>query len=587
MPFTFADIDDTVNPSQMANDANTDTRIVSCGSSLYAAVQDGRYSKSKSLVLMYKNSGSGWVLKDDANSKLLRIDPDNSSSQSLFVYGTKLYVLACKNGSYTGAPLLQLLPFDTATDTWGSLTSLPYKAYQSTYVNHSKFFGRYRPDGSFILIHQDSKQNSPSFFNLSRVSVEKLAVDGVTWTTLQTFDPGADDGSVLIPDTELQGAVMASDGTIHVFLCQSHSTTVDAFSDYDLFHFSISTADVISSLHLVEQHVVTNGNFGSMNRGGVADIIPDGECELAFPYAFGESDVYSTIGELHVARGNLLSDPLDPPWTIDVVSSTNAPEPVGYGASVAGWNANSLQVLYLCSDLHCYWRSSYPSGPGDNDRSSPGPPVYKLWHSVRTWGGAWSVPDMLYDPLTSVGVMSVYAVRYETGKDKVGLMVDVQIETSVTFVANVAPTVQFASSGGASCGASPCTPTATLTLQKVVSNTHGGTAVATDWTVRAVGPVTLSGAGSASSPGLPVGTYALSEGGPPGYSASAWVCVGGSQSGANITLANGDDVTCTITNSDLPPGPPVPPPSMCEPVTVTTPTPSLAAYNEATEKQGS
>jgi hypothetical protein len=127
--------------------------------------------------------------------------------------------------------------------------------------------------------------------------------------------------------------------------------------------------------------------------------------------------------------------------------------------------------------------------------------------------------------------------------------------------------------------------TATLTLQKVVSNTHGGTAVATDWTVRAIGPATLSGVGSASSPGLPTGTYALSEGGPPGYSASAWVCVGGSQSGSNITLAGGDVVTCTITNSDVEPPPP-PPPEMCEPVTVTTPTPSLAAYNEATEKQG-
>src|ERR1043166_3935323 len=125
MPFSFADIDDTVNPSQMANDANTDTRIVSYGSSLYAAVQDGRYSKSKSLVLMYKNSGSGWVLKDDANSKLLRIDRDNSSSQSLLVYGTNLYVLACKNGSYPGALFLQLLPFDPATDPGGSLTSLP------------------------------------------------------------------------------------------------------------------------------------------------------------------------------------------------------------------------------------------------------------------------------------------------------------------------------------------------------------------------------------------------------------------------------------------------------------------------------
>ena len=35
-----------------------------------------------------------------------------------------------------------------------------------------------------------------------------------------------------------------------------------------------------------------------------------------------------------------------------------------------------------------------------------------------------------------------------------------------------------------------------------------------------------------------------------GYTASAWVCTGGTQSGSSITLANGDNATCTITNDD-------------------------------------
>jgi hypothetical protein len=50
--------------------------------------------------------------------------------------------------------------------------------------------------------------------------------------------------------------------------------------------------------------------------------------------------------------------------------------------------------------------------------------------------------------------------------------------------------------------------------------------------------------------------YTLSESGPSGYTASAWVCVGGTQSGTDkITLAAGDDVTCTITNDDDEPVP--------------------------------
>jgi hypothetical protein len=37
-----------------------------------------------------------------------------------------------------------------------------------------------------------------------------------------------------------------------------------------------------------------------------------------------------------------------------------------------------------------------------------------------------------------------------------------------------------------------------------------------------------------------------------GYSAGAWSCVGGTQSGSNITLGVGDEATCTITNDDQP-----------------------------------
>ncbi|HCM45225.1 MAG TPA: hypothetical protein DIS54_00085, partial [Candidatus Veblenbacteria bacterium] len=41
----------------------------------------------------------------------------------------------------------------------------------------------------------------------------------------------------------------------------------------------------------------------------------------------------------------------------------------------------------------------------------------------------------------------------------------------------------------------------------------------------------------------------MSENGPTGYDASAWVCDGGNQQGSSITLALADDVTCTITNT--------------------------------------
>ena len=49
------------------------------------------------------------------------------------------------------------------------------------------------------------------------------------------------------------------------------------------------------------------------------------------------------------------------------------------------------------------------------------------------------------------------------------------------------------------------------------------------------------------------GTYGLTETGPPGYTASAWVCTGATQStGTTVTLGVSQSATCTITNDDIP-----------------------------------
>ena len=110
-------------------------------------------------------------------------------------------------------------------------------------------------------------------------------------------------------------------------------------------------------------------------------------------------------------------------------------------------------------------------------------------------------------------------------------------------------------------GAVTCTITntdqpATLTLKKVVVNQAGGTAVATDWTLAANGPSPISGTmGDAAVTGATVkpGDYDLAEsGGPAGYTASAWDCGTTGVNGSTIRITNGDNVTCTITNTDQP-----------------------------------
>ncbi len=100
-----------------------------------------------------------------------------------------------------------------------------------------------------------------------------------------------------------------------------------------------------------------------------------------------------------------------------------------------------------------------------------------------------------------------------------------------------------------------------LTLNKVVSNTHGGTAAESAWTLTASGPTLLSGAGATggtdvvSDPTFKAGTYTLSEStGPAGYSASAWTCTNNvAVVDFKITLAPGQTTVCSITNSDVAP----------------------------------
>ena len=98
--------------------------------------------------------------------------------------------------------------------------------------------------------------------------------------------------------------------------------------------------------------------------------------------------------------------------------------------------------------------------------------------------------------------------------------------------------------GAVDCTITNTAVTPTLTLVKVVDNgTTGATTPATAWMLTADGPTPISGStGSAAVTAAPVrvGTYTLSESGPLGYTASAWVCTGGASSTAtSVTLAEG------------------------------------------------
>ena len=118
--------------------------------------------------------------------------------------------------------------------------------------------------------------------------------------------------------------------------------------------------------------------------------------------------------------------------------------------------------------------------------------------------------------------------------------------------------VEVPSGGTVTCEITNTAVAPTLTLVKVVDNgTTGATTAATEWNLAADGSTPINGAtGDASVTAAPVevGTYNLSESGPPGYTASDWVCTGGTSSTiTSVTLAEGQNATCTITNTAIAP----------------------------------
>ena len=118
-------------------------------------------------------------------------------------------------------------------------------------------------------------------------------------------------------------------------------------------------------------------------------------------------------------------------------------------------------------------------------------------------------------------------------------------------------TTGIAPGGTATCTITNNDVAPTLTVIKHVVNDNGGTNVAADWSIHVksgANEVTGSPKTGKESPGdtytLDAGTYTVSEtGAPSGYAFTGFTGDCADPSG-NVTLANGDAKTCTLTNDD-------------------------------------
>jgi hypothetical protein len=168
---------------------------------------------------------------------------------------------------------------------------------------------------------------------------------------------------------------------------------------------------------------------------------------------------------------------------------------------------------------------------------------------------------------TIPGVNAGNAISFEADGQNDFTLTAGAYTVSETTAAGYAPTYSGCSATVTAGATTTCTVTnndiaPSLTLNNIVSNSYGGTATESSWTLTATGPTTISGPGAAgtndvvSGATFKVGTYTLSEtAGPAGYSAGTWSCTNGiTVNGSNeITLGLGQTTVCSITNSDIAP----------------------------------
>ncbi len=172
----------------------------------------------------------------------------------------------------------------------------------------------------------------------------------------------------------------------------------------------------------------------------------------------------------------------------------------------------------------------------------------------------WNFPDATTVHVTGADVLegTIYApradLRWDVTQNVEGNVVAASFTHGVATAAGPVPREihGFPFSTTVSCLSTDAVE-GDLTLVKQVV---GGDADPGDWTLTATGPTTVSGtSGSDAVTGRPVppGDYTLTEsGGPDGYEAGDWTCTGAPVTDGVVTVADGDDVVCTIVNTVVP-----------------------------------
>lgn len=289
-------------------------------------------------------------------------------------------------------------------------------------------------------------------------------------------------------------------------------------------------------------NVAVETSFGAITLNGEADTACDtagcvyeSAAWVATWVNIPDTDINGNIYTFSIKENTPLTDFLDPVYG---------------GSGRALTVTNTFQSAKANVDATKVWAAS----EGSTDGVGPMPDVWFQLYRNIAGEAPYIVPDQPIVQLVSPNVTATW--QNLDVKDSNGFVYTYSVKEVDALGNDYTPPNYVKIQTGDLEITNIYTP-AKLTLVKNLVNAYNGPAEATDWTLTALADVqkvegvTLS----ADVTGVIVlpGTYALSEAPAiAGYVASDWTCTGGTQTGASVVIATGDQVTCSITNSDLP-----------------------------------
>lgn len=308
--------------------------------------------------LLYKSSDSGvtWSLIDAT----CPVTIDNACIES-FSYSPvsgrlRLAYVPNANG---GHHAIEFTEFDPATPGggWTAVENigggLNVYSYAPGVPRFPCIVDYLRADGSRIIVRQ-------TVISDNAIQIIKKSAGG-SWSSLAIIQETSPSPG---QDCTFMSAGQRSDDTIDVFYMR---VTLGVSGHGDICHVTVSSADAISSEHVIESMTTC------AQASGRVDYSANGNT-VAYAYAKDAISNYPN-GELHVAVGDLTGDPLNPAWTA---------ENTGFIATAATFNDVELGISFEGGNtVNVYWQTKYGSGAD-------------LKKSTRTAPGTWAAATTLY-----------------------------------------------------------------------------------------------------------------------------------------------------------------------------------------------